>query len=312
MVTTCHAQVIMNARSLAAVIGKFILLGIGLVGCSRASASEIATPVIFVPLETAAMTEQADPTPETIVAQVNGEPILLAEYEMHLQKVNLNSGQSLAESQRILEGLIDQRLIEQAAQEQGIVVSDHALENELRDMTAGYTGEALQLWLKMNQLSDAEFKQMLHSQLVARALYEHIIDQTPQMLPQVHARQILIADAETAQTILDQLQMGESFIELAVAYSEDEASRIYGGDLGWFPKGIQTLPTPVEAVVFSLDSGEVSPVLASELGYHIVKIERNDAERPLTPEQRQTLQKRAFQEWLTRQRGSAQIDRYLN
>ncbi len=214
--------------------------------------------------------------------------------------------------QQVLDGLIDQALIAQAAQSEGITVSDELLNRRIAEMRQGQSAAQFKSWLKLNNYSNETFKDALRAQLIAGELYARIADQAPTTSRQVHARHILLSTQEQAQSVLQQLQNGSSFSQLAQAYSEDTASAVNGGDLGWFPKGIGILPPEVEAISFSLEEQDISPIVKSALGYHIIKVELKAQDRPLTPQHRQILQADFFKQWLVQQRVAAQIDRYIN
>jgi len=139
-----------------------------------------------------------------------------------------------------------------------------------------------------------------------------VSQQAPTTARQVHVRQIIVTEADLAQTILTQLEAGASFIDLALEYSTDAASRANGGDLGWFPQGVGVVPPTVEALVFALAPGEYSPIIAVEGVYYLMKLENKRDNQPLTPQQRQQMQHYFFDQWLAQQQASAQIERYLN
>ena len=84
------------------------------------------------------------------------------------------------------------------------------------------------------------------------------------------AKHILLKDKEIAEELLTRLKHGASFDELAKEYSKDSASKNKGGDLGFFAKGVM-LPE-FEKVVFALNKGEVSPLVETRFGYHIIKL----------------------------------------
>jgi parvulin-like peptidyl-prolyl isomerase len=73
-----------------------------------------------------------------------------------------------------------------------------------------------------------------------------------------------------AQSILDRLRKGEDFAKLAEEHSSD-GSKAKGGDLGYFPKG-EMVPE-FDKVAFSLKPGELSELVETQFGYHIIKVE---------------------------------------
>jgi len=80
------------------------------------------------------------------------------------------------------------------------------------------------------------------------------------------------ADAKAkADRLLNELKTGASFAKLAKANSDDPGSAKLGGELGWFPRGVMV--KSFEAAVFSLKKGELSPVIETEFGYHIILLE---------------------------------------
>ena len=74
-----------------------------------------------------------------------------------------------------------------------------------------------------------------------------------------------------AEEILKRVRAGEDFATLAGQFSEDPGSRARGGDLGWFGRG--AMVKPFEDATFALKPGEVSGIVESQFGYHIIKLE---------------------------------------
>ncbi len=72
------------------------------------------------------------------------------------------------------------------------------------------------------------------------------------------------------QSTLDEAQAGKDFAQLAKAHSDDPSSA-RGGEAGWFTRG-QLLPE-LDAAAFSLKKGEISRIVESTIGYHILKVE---------------------------------------
>ncbi len=84
------------------------------------------------------------------------------------------------------------------------------------------------------------------------------------------AKHILLSDKKTALDLLAKLKSGSDFDTLAKDYSEDSDSKENGGDLGFFVKGVMI--EEIEDVVFSLNVGDISDVIKTEFGYHIIKL----------------------------------------
>ena len=74
-----------------------------------------------------------------------------------------------------------------------------------------------------------------------------------------------------AQDILARIKQGEDFEALAKEYSDDKASASNGGDLGYFAKGVMV--PEFEEAAFKLEKGQVSDVVKSSFGYHIIKVD---------------------------------------
>lgn len=98
---------------------------------------------------------------------------------------------------------------------------------------------------------------------------------------QVHAQHILFmtvqkTDAEVEETkkkaeeVLKEAKKGGKFDELAKKYSEDPGSKDKGGDLGWIRQG-QTVPE-FEKTAFSLGPGQISDLVKTQYGFHIIKV----------------------------------------
>ena len=152
-----------------------------------------------------------------------------------------------------------------------------------------------------NGYNDATIKPTLARQLAAAWQRDKLIDQFPDTAPQVHARQILLYDLETAQDVYKRLQAGTDFDELAKLYDP-----LTGGELGWFPKGYLTQPA-VEQAAFELSEGQYSDIIESEIGFHIIQVIEYQENRPLTGDARRVLIQRDIDSWIAEQREKADI-----
>jgi len=76
---------------------------------------------------------------------------------------------------------------------------------------------------------------------------------------------------EHAETLLKQVKNGKDFAELARSMSDDPGSAAKGGDLGYFERGMMV--PPFEAAAFSMQPGEISGLVETDFGFHIIKVE---------------------------------------
>ena len=79
------------------------------------------------------------------------------------------------------------------------------------------------------------------------------------------------AAKEEAQKLLKRVKAGENFVTLAKEHSEDPGSAKDGGDLGYF--GVGAMVPEFEKAAFSLKPGEVSELVKTDFGYHIIKLD---------------------------------------
>jgi len=257
-----------------------------------------------------------------LVARVNGQPIYRDAYEKQVsqteqalaaQGVDLEGEQGQAQlaqiRENVLKSLIEQALIEQAAVQMQIAVSDQELEESLK-ATANQGQLSIDEWLAQNNLTMDELRAMQRAQLLANKIIQLVSAWVPTSEEQVHARQILCADQSKAERVLGRLQAGENFAAVAQQESEDQSTAPNGGDLGWFPRDIPLMSPAVVEAAFGLNPGDVSGVVHSGVGYHILKVEAREASRPLAPDLLLYMRQRAFELWLAEQLAKADIRRY--
>jgi parvulin-like peptidyl-prolyl isomerase len=126
----------------------------------------------------------------------------------------------------------------------------------------------------------------------------------PRTQEQVWARHILVETKDQAEEVLALLQDGSDFATLAGIYSTDSSNSQIGGDLGWFGKG--AMVAPFEEVAFALEPGEISEIVETDFGFHIIQ-SLGKEERPLSDTEYQDEKSAKFEEWMTSQRDAATI-----
>ena len=179
-----------------------------------------------------------------------------------------------------------QRALEQLARQQGMEVADfrQALEQQgiawesARDTVRRQTlmAEVLRFKVKARKVSDEEV-QSAYATEAQNAQHEvrarHIFVPVPQ---NASAAQQAAAQAR-AERALQRAKAGETFALVAREMSEGPTAK-QGGDLGYFRRGLM-LPA-IEQAAFSLKPGEVSPVIRTSSGYHLVLVEDRRAIPP--------------------------------
>jgi hypothetical protein len=262
------------------------------------------------------------PTPLSVItaaARVNNQPIPLADYEAQVllaisalgqqQSFDPNTEEGRAAllqlQHQILESMIDQTLIEQGAAREGIVVPMERAEEEMARLIGDDTAK-FDDWLKENGLTREAFKSQLQRQLLSASFQEHIVGATAPVVEQVHARHILLQTESDAMDLLIKLQEGQSFASLAAQYSLDRGSKDQGGDLGFFPRGVMT--KQLEAVAFGLNPGQISGIVQTDFGYHIIEVVEKDPARRVADELLAPWRQTTFVNWLESQRTTAKIE----
>jgi peptidyl-prolyl cis-trans isomerase C len=238
---------------------------------------------------------------EVFAALVNGEGILLADYESELTRFRAVSGTGLATygEERVLDDMIDQVLLAQAAAEQGFIVDDTTLEERIQNL--GISAEDLEDWKTSYSYSEDSFDRALSLAIASAWMRDKIISEAPNTAEQVHARQILLYNSTDAEEILTQLDSGTDFVTIA-----EEVDPLTKGDLGWFPRGYLNI-TELDETLFTLEPGEYSDIIKTPLGYHIVQVIDRELDHPLTENTRRVIQLNTLAEWLETQRELSEI-----
>jgi peptidyl-prolyl cis-trans isomerase C len=241
-------------------------------------------------------------------ASVNGKPIFKSQFERELtgfQKRAAQKGQQLKDADlttaknRILENLIDGEVLYQQSQKEGIKVDDQAINKQFETIKKRFPDEAaykkaleamdvsekkiraqIQRGLAINQLLDTNVRQ---KNTVTEEEKKKYYNDNPNFFKQpeqVKASHILIKvapDAEESkkkqalkkiETVQKKVRQGEDFGSLAKANSEGPTAQ-REGDLGYFSRG--RMAKPFEDAAFALNVGEVSGIVETQFGYHLIK-----------------------------------------
>jgi parvulin-like peptidyl-prolyl isomerase len=151
---------------------------------------------------------------------------------------------------------------------------------------------------------EADYRRYIRLAVLREKLGDSLGDEVPTTAEQARARHILVESEEEASQVIERLQAGEDFAELATELSLDTGSAAAGGDLGFVPR--DRFVSTVDEVVFSLPLGQISEPVESQFGWHVIEVlERG--ERELSPADYSQAQRAALSEWIANAREAAEI-----
>ncbi|NPV70953.1 MAG: foldase [Firmicutes bacterium] len=222
------------------------------------------------------------------VLSVNGDRISPDEFYKALQN---ESGK------QVLDRLIIERLVKQEAKRQNIAVSREDVDKEIaRIKTQFLSDEEFKNALKdagmeMSDLQDVVGLNLLIKKLTLKDVkiteddIKSYFDENKESLGQpekVKVRHILVETREEAEQILKDLKAGKDFAALAVAKSTDPGSKDNGGDMGFITRG--ETEEAFEKAAFALKAGELSDVVQTSYGFHVIRVDAKEEARPATLE----------------------------
>lgn len=202
---------------------------------------------------------------------------------------------SLIEKQ-VVDRLVQEKVIEKLSRENGVSISSKEVDdqfNKIADENGGQD-KVKQILFDLYGLDVNAFKHLIKAQLLQEKLRDKF-EKDLQM--QVKVKHILVkvapdatpeakaAAQAKAQDILNKIKGGADFAETAKQLSEDEASAGQGGELPFFSKGQNV--KEFETAAFSLSPGEISDLVETQYGFHIIKVEEKKGSINMT-----------FDEWL--------------
>ena len=306
---------------------------------AQAASAPAATPQAPAPVPAA---KPVPPQLPEIVARVNGETISGQELDDAVKAVAGRAGPVPPdERDRVYRGVLDNmigyRLIIQEAKARKIAIPDAELDAQVAQIRAQFPSDAqFQQALTAQKTTLEAVRNDTRDEMSAEKLVESEIatkvavkpeavtdfyqknQDKFQQGPRVRASHILIgipqnADAATklqakskAEALLKDLKSGKDFAATAKANSQDPGSAPNGGDLGYFEQG-QMVP-PFEQAAFALKAGEMSEIVETQFGYHIIKVAEKQDSRVVPIEEA----KQQIEQYLTQQNRHAQTELFVN
>jgi peptidyl-prolyl cis-trans isomerase C len=260
---------------------------------------------------------------EPAAATVNGVRILMSDLDMEMQEEirnnpeMQNSGDLAARRQlrkKVLDYLIDQELIVQEGKKAGLEPQQEKINVEFEKIKKRFPSQdAFEQVMKKQNMTEERLREIIGRAFIVKNVLEVKIEPLAKPVTdkevadyyqahkgefaepeEVRARHILIklssgaSDEEKTyakkemQAILEETKSGADFAELAKKHSQCP-SAIRGGDLDYFSRG--DMVKPFEEAAFALKPGQISDVVETEYGYHIIRLEDKKPGRQLELEE---------------------------
>ncbi len=241
---------------------------------------------------------------DPVVARVEGEKVRVSELQERLKPEAasydpeiLAQGEAvLAIKRRILQAMIDERVLMKIAEREKIEVSSREIRESIEKMKSGYGDREFSETVRRQGLTVREWETRQERTLTMQRLIEELLKrETPSeaeiqkeyrsqtsisTVPErVHCRQIVTTTRAKAEKILALLEKGENFAAMAQQYSESP-DREKGGDLGFIARG--ELPPMMDEACFRFQPGQTSGIVRSSYGFHIFRILERRPARKLT------------------------------
>ena len=245
---------------------------------------------------------------EPAAAVVNGERVPMSVLDANIQAVigrnpELRAGENLARLRKmrrdILNDLIGQELVIQEGRKAGLNPRDIEIDTELAKIKQRFPSEnSFQQALEQQKLTAEKLRKVIERALIGKKVLDIKVKPTAKPVTdedisvfyeenkkifaeqeEVKVSHILIkvapdadeqakADAKSEiQVILEKARNGEDFAELAKKHSQCPSAP-EGGNLGYFTRG--RMVKPFEDAAFSLEKGQISEIVETQFGYHII------------------------------------------
>ena len=211
----------------------------------------------------------------------------------------------------ILNELINNQILMAHADHSGITVSESEIDTKVAQLKSPYSKQQFEQELKKRGMTESDFRDQVRTKLTLNKLINrdvnarvsvsdadiaayykrnkasfdvpetkyHLaqIEVTPGSNAEVH--NLKNDDAKTPQmaqrkirALYAQLRAGQDFAAVAQNYSEDPSTSLNGGDMGFVPESALATSPDIERVVKSLKVGQISGVITTRSGYHIIKL----------------------------------------
>jgi len=243
---------------------------------------------------------EAEANPDEVVARVDGIEITRGQLDLAEDELGPDLAQLPPETRQevVLQYVVELTLLAGAAREAGLENTDQY--------------KRLSRYYELRALRDVFFQQEIRDNITdeaAQQLYDERIG-SAQGEPEVRARHILVETEDEAKAVIQKLNDGADFAELAKEESTGPSAS-NGGDLGFFSK--EQMVTPFAEAAFAMETGEISEPVKSRFGWHVIKVEeKRDREPPKFADVKERLKssliRQQLQSRMAELRGAANVE----
>ncbi|WP_239613987.1 peptidylprolyl isomerase [Cohnella mopanensis] len=262
--------------------------------------SAVAVPWIIAVIAVAALVfvlfkyQSSDKGLNETVAEMDGIKIKQSDVYTEITTKQMSEDQLIS----LVNNVAQTKIVDLESDKAGIKITDEDVKKELETLKKQYgfaTDDDLNAALQQSGITLEDFKdKQIKPDLKIKLLFENHNPVTDDALKayfdknkdtfattpkEVRASHILLPTKEEADAVLAELKAGKDFATLAKEKSQD-GSKDKGGDLGFFGTG--KMDADFEAAAFALAKGEMSDVVQSQFGYHIIKV--TDVKEAVVPE----------------------------
>ena len=273
------------------------------------------------------------------MARVNGEPVTKGEFEKFINQLEKNAGGPAPPDRRdeifrnALDGLVNLKLLSQEVKARGVTGDEQVVAEEIKKIRSRFqTEDEFTKALAAQQMTADRLKTEMQTQLGINKLMESeasgaspvtdtdvkdFYDKNPERFKkpeQVRASHILFKTEgdeaakkkarASAESVLKQAKSGKDFAALAKEHSSDGSAQ-QGGDLGFFVK--EQMVAEFSNAAFAMQPGQISDIVESQFGYHIIKVTERKAPEPVALDQVSPQVK----QFLTQQRQKERADTFM-
>lgn len=282
---------------------------------------------------------------EGIVARVNDEEITQEEFDQEFEIYRESYVRRLGEDaltrvgsdgrtleteikEILLDTLIVEKLIMQDSISNNITVTEDEVDERIDDLIESLGGESsFEEFLESNAMTRDYFTKFTKNDLIFSQHKDEFLNnveikeeeaeeyfkENKEGLIILRASHILLSTEEDGNRVLEELGNGASFEDLAVEKSMDSQSAVNGGDLGYFSRGDYAAVEEFEKAIFDLEVGEISDLVKTEVGYHIIRLdERRDTFGELKEEIIDLLKDYQYAKYIEELEGKGKIKVYMD